>query len=54
MDQGPKNPDCSMESTGILLACPWNERLLATSLYILQSLVKQLHGKIKNRSVEKK
>lgn len=55
MDEGPKNPDCSMESTDILLACPWNKRSLATSLYnILQSLVKQLPGKIKNHSMEKK
>lgn len=44
-----------MESTGTLLACPCNERLLATNLYdILQSLVKQLPGKIKKCSVEKK
>lgn len=43
-----------MESTGTLLACPGNERLLATSLYnLLQSLVKQLPGKIKKCSVEK-
>lgn len=44
-----------MESTGTLLARPGNERLLATSLYnILQTLVKQLPGKIKKCSVEKK